>query len=175
MPLHGLCREIRTKDLGSSPTVASGAHVYVITRHSPDIGSELFQECEQFIIGSKAFRNSFHGIGLRQGLFFQCEVGIEIDLSGFHRLMTQPKGNHGAIHAGLEQFHSGGVPEDMWGYALLSQGNAVLPRLRYVPREQVLNPIGTQRSTARTGEQGFGLLSALFPYPRSENCDRGFG
>ena len=89
--------------------------------------------------------------------------------------MAQPKSNHGAIHAGLEQFHGGGVSKDMRGYPLLSQGSAVFPRLRYVAREQVLNAISAQGSTPRTGEQRFGIFSALLPNPGSENCDRGLG
>ena len=77
------------------------AHAHVKMRHSPEAESELFQKCQQFVVGLKAFRSSFNGIGLGQGLFLQCEVGIQIDLSSFHRLMSEPKSNHGAIDAGL--------------------------------------------------------------------------
>ena len=70
-------------------------------RHSREAESKLFQKCQQFVVGLKAFRRSFDGIGLGQGLFLQCQVGIEIDLSGFYRLMSKPKSNDGAIDAGL--------------------------------------------------------------------------
>ena len=63
---------------------------HVKMRHSPEAESELFQKCQQFVVSLKAFGSSFDGIGLGQGLFFQCEIGIEIDLSGFHRLMSEP-------------------------------------------------------------------------------------
>src|SRR5215831_17113401 len=63
----------------------------------------------------------------------------------------------------------------MWGYALLTEGRAVLPRLRRVARQQVLNAISAQGSTARTGEQRFGIFSSLFPDPSSEDRDRGLG
>src|SRR5215813_3316596 len=89
--------------------------------------------------------------------------------------MSEPKSNHSAIDAALKQFHGGGVSQDMRGYALLSQGSAGFPRLCHVAREQVLNAISAQGSTARTGEQRFGILSALLPNPRSEHSDRGFG
>ena len=144
-------------------------------RHSPEGKSELFQECEQFVVGLKALGRSFDRVGLGQGLFFQCEISIEVDLRGFHRFMAQPKSNHGAIHAGLKEFHRGGVPQDMRGYALLSQGSAVFPRLRHVASEQVLNAISAQGSTTGTWEQRFGIFPALLPKPRSEDCDRGFG
>src|SRR5215467_3493386 len=89
--------------------------------------------------------------------------------------MSEPKSNHSAIDAGLKQFHTGGVPQNMRGYALFSQGSAVLPCLRHVACEQVRNAIRTQGSAARTGEQRFGIPSALLPNPRSEDCGRGFG
>ena len=72
-------------------------------------------------------------------------------------------------------FHRGGVPQDMRGYALLSQGSAVFPRLGHVTREQVLNAISAQGSTSCTGEQRFGISSPLLPNPRAEDRDRGFG
>ena len=168
-------RRSERRSLEAHASVAAAAHACVLMRHSPEGNSELFQECKQFVVGLKALGRSFDRVGLGQGLFFQCEISIEIDLSGFYRFMAQPKSNHGAIHAGLKQFHRGGVPQDMRGYALLSQGSAVFPRLRDVAREQVLNAISAQGSTTGTWEQRFGIFSPLFPKPRSEDCDCGFG
>ena len=176
MPRPGLCREDQNDEAWKAHTnLAATAYACVQMRHSPEGKSELFQECQQFVVGLKALGSSFDGVGLGQGLFFQCEISIEIDLSGFHRFVAQPKCNHGAIHAGLKQFHRGGVPQDMRGYALLSQGSAVFPRLGHVTREQVLNAISAQGSTSCTGEQRFGISSPLLPNPCAEDRDRGFG
>jgi len=101
MPRPGLCREIEAKKAWRLAQRGPVAHTHVKMRHSPEVESELFQECQQFVVGLKAFRSSFDRIGLGQGLFFQCEVGIEVDLSGFHRLMSEPKSNHRAIDAAL--------------------------------------------------------------------------
>ena len=40
-----------------------------------------------------------------EDFLFQRQVGIKIDLSGFYRLVPQPKGDHGSINASLQQLH----------------------------------------------------------------------
>lgn len=152
MPYSELCREINVKRPERPAECGAGRYAHLKVRHSPEVGSELLQKRQQFVVGLESFGSSFYGIGLSQSLFFQCEVSIEIDLSGFNRLMAEPKSNHRAIHPSLEQFHGRGVPKDMRGYALLSQGSAVFSRLRHVACEQVLNTISAQGSTTRTGE-----------------------
>jgi hypothetical protein len=99
MPRSGLCREIKTKE--ARRLAPRGADRALTSRcgHSPEAESELLQECQQSVIGLKAFGSSFDGIGLGQGLFLHCKVGIQIDLDGFHRLMSEPKSNHSAIDA----------------------------------------------------------------------------
>ena len=89
MPRPGLCREDQNeRGLEAHTNAPAAAHAYVLMRHSPEGKSELFQECQQFVVGLKAFGSSFDGVGLGQSLFFQCEISIEIDLSGFHRFMA---------------------------------------------------------------------------------------
>ena len=68
---------------------------------SGGLGSELFKEGEQLVVRLKTFWGAFHWIGLGQRLFFQRKVGIQIDLSGFHRLMAEPQRDHRSIHTGL--------------------------------------------------------------------------
>ena len=41
-------------------------------------GSELFEESQQLVVRLKALWSAFHWIGLGQGLFLQCKVGIQI-------------------------------------------------------------------------------------------------
>src|SRR5215469_5618416 len=83
-----LCREIKTKEARRLHNARPAARIHVNMRHSPEPGSELFQKCQQFVVGLKAFGRSFDGIGLGQGLFLKCEVGIQIDVSSFDRLMS---------------------------------------------------------------------------------------
>ena len=73
-----LCRfpdyaaKIRTKSLEAHTNVAAAAHACVLMRHSPEGKSELFQECQQFVVGLKTFGSPLYGVGFSQGLFFQC-------------------------------------------------------------------------------------------------------
>ena len=47
-------------------------------------------------------RAHIEGRRLSKGFLFQFEIGVEIHLSGFHRLVTKPQSNDAAIHAVLE-------------------------------------------------------------------------
>jgi len=50
-------------------------------RHSLEaLDLELFEEGEQLIVRPVAFWSAFDGVDFGQGLFLQCQVGIEIDL-----------------------------------------------------------------------------------------------
>src|SRR5260221_7429522 len=64
---------------------------------------------------------------------------------------------------------------DMWRDSFLSQRRAILPRLRRVACQQVVNAIGTQRPTPSTGKQRFGIFFALLPNPSFEDRDCGSG
>ena len=82
------------------------------------------------------------GLVPSQRLLLQCEVSIKIDLGGFYRLVSEPKRNHRTVNTGLQQFHGGGVAENMRRYSLLSQRSTTLPRLPHVSCKQVLHAVG---------------------------------
>ena len=78
------------------------AHAPFKMRHSLEaLDLELFEEGEQLIVRPVAFWSAFDWVGFGQGLFLQCQVGIEIDLSGFDWLMAKPERNHRSIHTAL--------------------------------------------------------------------------
>ena len=77
------------------------AHTPFKMRHSPETWSELFQERQQFVIWSIAFGRAFDRAGFCQSLLLQCEIGIEIDLSGLNRLVAKPERNNCSIYASL--------------------------------------------------------------------------
>ena len=96
-----LCRvqdyaaEIRTK--GSEARRMRGWSRYALNmRHSPEAcESELFEEGQQLVVRLISVWERLYGVGLCQGLFLQCEVGIEIDLGG----LTEPWPSQSAITA----------------------------------------------------------------------------
>ena len=65
-------RRSERRSLEAHTSVAAAAHACVLMRHSPEGKSELFQECQQFVVGLKTFGSPLDGVGFSQGLFFQC-------------------------------------------------------------------------------------------------------
>ena len=45
--------------------------------------------------------------------FLQGQVSVQVDLCRVHRLVPEPEGDHGRVHAGGEQLHGGAVPQDV--------------------------------------------------------------
>ena len=42
---------------------------------------------------------------LGQGLLFEFEIGVQIDLGGFHGFVAQPKSDDRSVDSMLEQIH----------------------------------------------------------------------
>jgi hypothetical protein len=59
--------------------------------------------------------------GFAKDLFFQGEVGVQVDLGGFDRFVTQPDGDECAVYPSLEQFHRSGVAEYMRRHSLFGE------------------------------------------------------
>ena len=55
---------------------------------------------------------------LRQGGFLECEMGMQVGLRRFDRLMTEPQRDHGAIDARLQQLHCSAVPQHVRRHSL---------------------------------------------------------
>src|SRR6202046_2136355 len=77
-------------------------------------GSQVLEETQQLIIGPVISSLTFDGCSLRQHLLFQSKVGIEVDLSGLDRFVTQPECNERTIHSRLQQLHCCCVSKHMW-------------------------------------------------------------
>ena len=70
--------------------VEFGLRRHELNRHSPH-ESETFQKSQQVIVGSEAPWFCVDRCGFRKDLLFDGEVGIQIDLRGFDRFVSQPK------------------------------------------------------------------------------------
>jgi hypothetical protein len=75
--------------------------------------SEAFEEGEQGVIRPVAGGTIGRWGGFVEHLLFELEAGMEVNLSGFHRLMTEPRGDDGAIDPAVQQRHGRGVPQHM--------------------------------------------------------------
>jgi hypothetical protein len=74
---------------------------------------EAFEEGQQVIIRSVATGLAVDRRGLLECLLLELETGVQIHLGGVHRLVTEPQGDHGTIHAAMKQRHGGAVAQDM--------------------------------------------------------------
>ena len=70
-------------------------------RHSPVTQLEVAEEVQQTVWRTVAAPFPIDGIYLCQDFLLQCQIGVEIDLSGLYRFMSEPQGYHGSIYTGL--------------------------------------------------------------------------
>jgi hypothetical protein len=68
------------------------------TRHNPFRFLQSFEEVEQAVTGSLTSRRGLDWASFGEDRLFQGEVGVEVDLGGFHRFVTQPDRNESAVH-----------------------------------------------------------------------------
>src|SRR3981081_2544875 len=55
---------------------------------------------------------------LRQSGVLECEMGMQVGLRRFDRLMAEPQRDHGALDACMQQLHRSAVPQHMWRHPL---------------------------------------------------------
>src|SRR5215471_4557226 len=83
--------------------------------------SEALQEGQEVVIRLVPADARLRGIRLRQGLFLEFHVGLQIDGRCFDRFMAQPKGDDCPIDSVVKQLHSQGVAKYMRCDALVGQ------------------------------------------------------
>jgi hypothetical protein len=156
MPSCGLCRVAFVPSWRESGESAGTPFCYSarfgIVRHA----SQVLEEAQQLIIGAVRSSLPFDGGSLREHLFFQSKIGIEVDLGCLDRFVTQPECDERSIYSRLEQLHSGGVSKHMWCNPLLRQRGTVFPCHGRVFGDEILDGVGTQRAATRAGEQDLG-------------------
>src|SRR6185437_3766951 len=94
--------------------------------------SELVQECQQLAVGTVSTRSSVDGCGPGEDLLSECEIGVEIDLCGVHRLVTKPQCNGHLLDACMQQVHGRSMPQAMERDPLLAYRGASQRRLLQV-------------------------------------------
>ena len=81
--------------------------------------SETLQERQKLVTGPVASKLAFERISFCQGLLFEREVRMEINLRSLHGFMAQPQCDDLTINPVLQQIHGGAVAEHMRGDALV--------------------------------------------------------
>ena len=67
--------------------------------------SERLKKREERIGCPVTAGTGIYGCGPREGLFFESEVGMKVDLRSFHLLVAEPESDDFQRHAGLQQVH----------------------------------------------------------------------
>src|SRR5947207_2000666 len=116
--------------------------------------SERLQEGEEAVVrleaGSLA---ALVRLELRQGSFLEGEVGMQVRLRRLDRFMTEPQRDHGAVDAGLQQFHRSAVAQHVRRHALGLQRRATLVSDTNMLSQQRLDAVGTEPGPVHVGEQ----------------------
>jgi hypothetical protein len=86
--------------------------------------------------------------------------------------MSEPQGNHRAVHAVLEELHSGRMAQDMGRDALLLSRVAVLPCCRHVFGQQIRDPVTTECTAAGVGNHGGHRTPLAFSQPHPHGRSR---
>jgi len=96
------------------------------------------------VIGPEPARWRCGSSDAREGLFLHPHVGVDVDLGGRDRLVSEPEGDHCLIDAMIEQVHRGAVAERMWRDSLRSEAWAGARRRQAVLAHQMFERIAAQ-------------------------------
>jgi hypothetical protein len=89
--------------------------------------------------------------------------------------MSEPKGDHAAFNASLQQIHRRRVPQNVSSHVFLFQRCAGLAGMGNMLCQQILHPVGTQTSASRTGKD-YGVLVGLnLAHPTAQHIRRRLG
>ena len=53
-----------------------------------------------------------------QGAFFEQQVRVRVHLGRFYGLVAEPEGDHGNVHASVQESHGAGMSQHVGGYFL---------------------------------------------------------
>src|SRR5262249_59896981 len=93
---------------------------------------------------------------------FECKVSVQIRLRGLNRLMAEPKSDHGAVDACLQQLHRSGVPQNVRRYPLGTQRRTALTGDTHMLGQKRLDAVSTKPAPMHVGEQCPRLISYRF-------------
>jgi hypothetical protein len=101
----------------------------------------------------------------------ESRVGVQVDHGGVGLLVTEPKRDHGGVHAGVQQGHRAAVPQGVRGDLSAGQGRAG----GGVLGDESLDGVAGQRFVAAGGEQDVVGLAGEFGQPSAQDRDGGAG
>ena len=99
---------------------------------------------------------------------------MQVDLSGFHRLVAEPQGDDRPVDSVLKQVHRKAVPEHMGRHSFLNQGWAFAPCGGDVPGKDVSQPVMAEALALSVGKEGIRGTGVKFVHPGTQGGYRVF-
>lgn len=131
--------------------------------------SKASEKSDELVVGSIPPGLSVERRDLVENSLLHLKVGVQIDLRGLDRLMTEPQRNHGPINTLLQEIHGGGVAKHMRAHALMLERWADGGRRRDVLGQQVVHAVRAQTTAACVWEYGLIWAFEWFFHPGSED------
>lgn len=129
--------------------------------------SEALQEVQQPVAGPVASGPRVSRRGAGKGSLLELEIGGEVHLRRFDRLVPETKRDDGPVNAGLQELHRRGVAKYVGRHALPLQGFAAVSSGGDVLGNDVLDAVGAELASASIREERIrrGLTTGAFAEP----------
>ena len=160
------------RELGCARDARGICDILRLVRSAYSVTSQRLEEGQQLVVRLEFALAGALRFDLVEGCLLDFEVGVEIDLRRLDRLVPEQHGNHGGLHAGLEEFHRRGVAQHVRGHALVLERRADPASLFDVLGQQIVNAIGTQASTTRAGKDDRSIVVGDFAQPSLHDSGR---
>jgi antirestriction protein ArdC len=108
---------------------------------------------EELVVGLEAARWRCRSGDASEGLFLDPHVGVDVDLGGRDRLVSEPEGDYRLVDAMMEQVHRGAVAKRMWRDPLRSDARASARCREAVLADQMFERIAAQPFPPHRREQ----------------------
>jgi integrase/recombinase XerD len=162
-------------DLGRLRNSRGMRNILSLVRSAYSLASERLEEGEQLVVRLESASTGRLRLDLVEGCLLDLEIGVEIDLRRLDRLMPQQQGNHGGLHAGLEQFHRCRVAQHMRGHVLVLERWAAPASLFNMLGQHVVHAIRAQTSAACAWKDDRVLPDGDFAQPGLHDSGRLLG
>ena len=106
-----------------------------------------------------------------EGALFEGEVGMEVDLGGFHLLVTQPESDDRGIHTRVQQSHGGRVPQHVQRNRFLVESRTRANRASHRRGKPTLQRVAAERLPRPRCEERIVCLTATLGEPDAQHCD----
>src|ERR1700733_472781 len=131
--------------------------------------SQRLQEGEERVGRLVAAGTRIDRRGPRECLFFEGEVGMQVDLGGLHLLMTEPERDDRDVDTRVQEPHCGRVSQYMESNPLLPQRRTGATGGQDVDREPALEGVPAESPAGTRRKERVARWADAFAEPRAQH------